>query len=98
MKQAYAHITVILDRSGSMESIRDNTIDGFNGFLKDQAALAGTATLTLVQFDSQDAYEIIHDFRPLAEVPALYAQRYAHAAVPRCSMRSAVASMICRHG
>ena len=32
----YTHIAVILDRSGSMESIRDDTIGGFNAFLNEQ--------------------------------------------------------------
>jgi hypothetical protein len=58
MRQDYTHITVILDRTGSMESIRDDTIGGFNTFLKKQKTEPGTATLTLVQFDSQDPYEI----------------------------------------
>ena len=41
----------LLDRSGSMESCRDDTIGGFNSFVKDQAALGGK--LTLVQFDHE---------------------------------------------
>lgn len=81
MKQDYTHITVILDRTGSMESIRDDTIGGFNAFLKQQKAEPGTATLTLVQFDSQDPYEVIHRFKPIAEVPALNRETY----VPRAS-------------
>lgn len=44
-------ITVILDRSGSMEIIRTDTIGGFNSFLKDQKALPGEATISLVQFN-----------------------------------------------
>ena len=32
----YTHISVILDRAGSMESIREDTIRGFNSFLKAQ--------------------------------------------------------------
>ncbi len=55
MKQDYTHITVILDRSGSMESIRDDTTGGFNAFLEEQKAEPGQATLTLVQFDAQDS-------------------------------------------
>jgi hypothetical protein len=42
-----------------MESIRDDTIGGFNAFLAQQQVAPGSATLTLVQFDSQDPYEII---------------------------------------
>ena len=30
------HITVILDRTGSMEAIRDDTIGGYNAFLESQ--------------------------------------------------------------
>jgi len=81
MRQDYTHITVILDRTGSMESIRDDTIGGFNAFLKKQKEEPGTATLTLVQFDSQDPYEILHRFNPIEEVPELTRETY----VPRAS-------------
>ena len=81
MKDDYTHIAVILDRTGSMEAIRDDTIGGFNAFLNAQKAEPGLATLTLVQFDSQDPYEIVHRFKPLAEVPALTRQTF----VPRAN-------------
>lgn len=79
MKEGYTHITVILDRTGSMESIRDDTIGGFNAFLGQQKGEVGTATLSLIQFDSQDPYEVIHSFKPIAEVPGLTRETY----VPR---------------
>lgn len=81
MKENYTHISVILDRTGSMESIRDDTIGGFNTFLKDQQAQSNAATLTLVQFDTQDPYEKIHSFRPIHEVPELTHETF----VPRAS-------------
>ena len=81
MKSDYTHLTVILDRTGSMESIRDDTIGGFNAFLTGQQDEPGEATLTLVQFDSQDPYEIIHHFKPIANVPLLTRQTF----VPRAS-------------
>jgi len=81
MKNNYTHIAVILDRTGSMESIRDDTIGGFNAFLNSQKAEPGLASLTLVQFDSQDPYEIVHKFKPLAEVPELTRETF----VPRAS-------------
>jgi len=71
MKDGYTHIAVILDRTGSMESIRDDTIGGFNAFLNAQKAESGQATLTLVQFDSQDPYEVVHQFKPVADIPEL---------------------------
>jgi hypothetical protein len=55
----YTHIAVILDRTGSMESIRDDTIGGFNAFLNEQKQQPGKASLTLVQFDDQDPYEVL---------------------------------------
>lgn len=79
MKDNYTHITVILDRTGSMESIRDDTIGGFNAFLSKQQKEEGEATLTLVQFDSQDPYEVLNHFAPIAAIPKLTRDRY----VPR---------------
>jgi hypothetical protein len=89
MKENYTHITVILDRSGSMESIRDDIVGGFNAFLREQqsagsaggAGTEGVATLTLVQFDSEDPYEVIHSFKLVQAVPSLSAKTY----VPRSS-------------
>jgi hypothetical protein len=81
MKDGYTHISIILDRTGSMESIRDDTIGGFNTFLEEQKKQPGMATLTLVQFDSQDSYEVIHDFKPVDEILPLTRETY----VPRAS-------------
>jgi len=75
------HISVILDRTGSMEAIRDDTIGGFNAFVKEQRRARGTATLTLVQFDSQDPYEVLQDWVDIQSVPLLTRENY----VPRAS-------------
>ena len=81
MKNDYTHIAVILDRTGSMETIRDDTIGGFNAFLHAQKGAPGLASLTLVQFDSQDPYEIVYHFKALAEVPELTRETF----VPRAN-------------
>jgi hypothetical protein len=81
MKKDYTHIAIILDRTGSMESIRDDTIGGFNTFLSQQKAGPGSATLTLVQFDTQDPYEVIHHMRPIGQIPNLTRETY----VPRAA-------------
>jgi Mg-chelatase subunit ChlD len=47
-----AHVTFVLDSSGSMSSIREDTIGGFNTFLTDQRAEDGSATVSLVDFNS----------------------------------------------
>jgi len=61
MKKNYTHIEVVLDRSGSMSSIRDKTIDSFNEFISKQKAVKGKATVSLRQFDDeyQTDYEMI---------------------------------------
>ena len=51
-------ITIILDRSGSMNSVKSDTIGGFNSFLSEQQNVEGEASLSLVQFDDQ--YEIVY--------------------------------------
>jgi hypothetical protein len=56
MKEGYTHIAVVLDSSGSMASIFDDTIAGFNHFLKAQKEAEGEATMTLVEF-AQPAFE-----------------------------------------
>jgi uncharacterized protein YegL len=64
-----AEVICILDRSGSMESIRMDSIGGFNTFLDEQKAIKGEASLTLVLFD--DKYEIVHDNINIQDVPPL---------------------------
>ena len=78
-KQEKVHVSVILDRTGSMEGIRNDTIGGFNTFLTDQKKLKIPMTMTLVQFDSQDPYEVIHDFKDINKVNKLTRKTY----VPR---------------
>jgi hypothetical protein len=56
MRQDYTHIAVVLDSSGSMASILDDTIGGFNVFLKGQKEAEGEATLTLVEFAQRSGW------------------------------------------
>lgn len=69
MDKDYTHITVVLDRSGSMEVICDDTIGGFNAFLETQSAAPGRATMTLVKFDHE--YIVACDCAPLNVVMPL---------------------------
>ena len=63
------HIYFLLDRSGSMESIRSDTEGGFDAFVRDQRALGGDCRITLAQFD--DHYEEVYRDVPAADVPPL---------------------------
>lgn len=69
MKDA-THITVLLDRSGSMESVKDETISGYNAFVKEQQDAGDNASLTLVQFDSA-GIDTLQEFTPIKVVPDL---------------------------
>ncbi len=71
MSNDLTHITVILDRSGSMSSIANDVVGGFNTFLAEQQQVGGQATLTLVQFDSQDPYELVADRQPISTIAPL---------------------------
>jgi hypothetical protein len=73
------HITLVLDRSGSMHSVRDDAIGGFNAFVEQQRRLPGHATLTLIQFD--DVFCEMYRAKPIGEVPFLDADTF----VPRGS-------------
>jgi uncharacterized protein YegL len=66
--QNLTEIVMIVDRSGSMVSIKDDAQGGFNAFIEEQKKLPDEARLTLVQFDSE--YEMLHENRPLKDIPA----------------------------
>jgi hypothetical protein len=72
--QTYTHIAFILDRSGSMTTLADDTMGGYNSFLAEQRKLPGKCTFTLATFSSD--YTLVHDFLPLSEVPNLTSKTY----------------------
>ena len=65
------HIVILLDRSGSMESIAGDIVGGFNQFMRGQAAAGTDARVTFVQFDTEDPQEVIVAGAPIAEVVPL---------------------------
>lgn len=56
-------LAFIVDRSGSMASIREAMIVGFNAFCADQQKLPGQCTVSLYQFDNE--YDVVYEERPL---------------------------------
>ena len=78
-KKNYTHISIILDRSGSMRSCLSDTIGGFNQFLSTQKEQPGEATMTMVQFDTE--YERLIDMLPLSNAVDLNNENY----IPRGS-------------
>lgn len=62
-------LVFLLDRSGSMRSIKSDVEGGFAAFIDEQRAADGECAVTLAQFDHQ--YEVVYQAVPLAEVPPL---------------------------
>lgn len=67
MRADLTDITLVVDRSGSMDAVREDAEGGVNAFIAEQAKEPGEALLTLVQFDTE--YEFLHNGVPVAEVP-----------------------------
>jgi hypothetical protein len=63
------HLYFLLDRSGSMQSIKSDIEGGFAAFVEEQRRAAGECRASLSQFD--DVYEVVYADRPIADVPPL---------------------------
>ena len=81
MKTNYTHVAILIDRSGSMRSIKSDVIGGFNQLIEDQKKLPGELTVSLVQFDEMGGlkYDTLNNFSPVNEVILLNESNY----VPR---------------
>lgn len=64
----------ILDRSGSMAGLEQDTIGGFNAMLAKQRKEPGEAVVSTVLFDSNST--VIHDRVPITQVPDLTEEEY----------------------
>lgn len=74
VRKDVANIHFILDKSGSMRSICQQAIDGFNKYTASQRAHPGITRMTFVQFD--DKREVIYENRNVREVPELCQTTY----------------------
>lgn len=63
------HLYFLLDRSGSMQSIKDDTQGGFDALIAEHRAMPGRCRVTLAQFDDQ--YDVVYADRDIADVPPL---------------------------
>jgi hypothetical protein len=77
------HIYFLLDRSGSMESIREQTVAGFDAFIAEQRNAPGRCRVTLAQFDNE--YQEVYTDLPIAEIGGLVLEPRG---APHCSTPS----------
>ena len=66
---ALTHVYVLLDRSGSMSAIADDTVGGFAAFVREQQSVPGRCRLSLAQFD--DVYDRVYAAVDIRDVPPL---------------------------
>ena len=70
-------VAFLLDRSGSMTQCLDETIIGFNTYLKElKTKDTGKMRFTLTQFDSVSV-DVVHDAVPLSKVKPLNEENFA---------------------
>lgn len=62
-------INFVLDESGSMQPLRQSSIEGFNHFLKEQQAVPGEARMSLTVFDT--SLDVRYVARPLGDLAPL---------------------------
>ncbi len=74
MKQNLTELVFILDRSGSMDGLEDDTIGGFNAMLEKQKKEEGKAFVSTILFD--DKTEVLHDRLPLDRVRPITEEEY----------------------
>ncbi|MBE6725190.1 MAG: VWA domain-containing protein [Ruminococcaceae bacterium] len=74
MKKGLTELVFILDRSGSMAPLTDDTIGGFNAMIEKQKKEEGECLVSTVLFANDS--RVIHDRIPLSEVPELTDREY----------------------
>ena len=74
MKKNLTEIVFILDRSGSMAGLEDDTIGGFNAMIKKQKDEPGEAVVSTVLFDNYS--EVIHDRVDIQRIAMLTRNEY----------------------
>ena len=74
MKQNLTELVFILDRSGSMSGLEEDTIGGFNSMLEKQKNEVGEAFVTTVLFDNN--YEILHDRMNIKDIKPMTRKEY----------------------
>ena len=74
MKKGLTEMVFILDRSGSMASLTEDTIGGFNSMIERQKAQEGEALVSTVLFSDQST--VIHDRVDIRRVEPLTERQY----------------------
>ena len=66
-----AKVWFLLDRSGSMDPVRNDVVVGFNGFVSKLRPQPGDCQMTLVLFDELRPFDVVFSARPIIDIPDL---------------------------
>lgn len=75
MKKNLTELVFILDKSGSMSGLENDTIGGFNSMLEQQKKVGGQCIITTVLFDNR--YELLHDRMDLRAIRPITRREYS---------------------
>lgn len=74
MRKGLTEVVFILDRSGSMRGLEEDTIGGFNAMIDKQRKEEGEAYISTVLFDDQS--EVLYDRVPVGKVEPMNDNQY----------------------
>ena len=74
MNEKLTELIFILDRSGSMAGLEDDTMGGFNSMLDKQKAIEGDVIVSTVLFDHD--FDVLHHRVPLSSISPLTQNEY----------------------
>ena len=75
VKNGLTELVFILDRSGSMAGLEDDTVGGFNAMIEKQKRESGECFVSTVLFDHET--EVLHDRVKLSRVPIMTKNDYS---------------------
>ena len=74
MRKGLTEVVFILDRSGSMRGLEEDTIGGFNSMIEKQCKEEGEAYISTILFD--DVSEVLYDRVPVDKVEPMSDRQY----------------------
>lgn len=80
MKENLTEIVFILDKSGSMSGLENDTIGGYNAFIEKQKKVEGEAFVSTVLFS--DVSEVIHDRVPISKIESMTDKPSPYSTIP----------------
>lgn len=74
MRKNLTELVFILDKSGSMHGLEDDTIGGFNSMISKQKAMDGTCLVSCVLFDNNS--DVVFDREDIGSIPEMTRKDY----------------------